>query len=79
MLTIHFQNVGDFPVYDVRISDNLTPRLEYVPGSASIDELHPGEVVAEPNGEGSQILTFILDEHLEGHSSGTITFEARVK
>ncbi len=77
--TIHFQNTGDFPVYDVRISDNLTPRLEYVPGSASIDEQHPGEVIAAPNGEGSHVMTFVLDERLEGHSSGTIRFEARVK
>jgi len=77
--TIHFQNTGDFPVYDVQITDNLTPRLEYIPGSATIDDGHPGEVVAQPNGEGSHTLTFVLDERLEGHSAGTIKFETRVK
>ena len=77
--TINFQNTGDFDVYDVSIVDNLTPRLAYVSGSAEIDEKHPGEVSVEPNGEGSEILTFKLDKPLKGHASGTITFEAVVR
>ncbi len=77
--TIRFQNTGDFDVYDVTIVDNLTPRLAYVSGSASIDEKNPGEVTVEPNGEGSSILTFKLDKPLKGHESGTITFEATVR
>lgn len=77
--TIRVQNVGDFDVYDVRIVDNLTPRLLYVEGSAGIDEQNPGEVTAVPNGEGSQILTFTLDQPLKGHSSAVITFETRVR
>ncbi|MFN9718338.1 MAG: hypothetical protein ACK58L_06580 [Planctomycetota bacterium] len=77
--TIRFANTGDFDVYDVQIVDNLTPRLEYVSGTAKIDASHPGEVSVEPNGEGSSILTFTLDKPLKGHDSGTITFEARVK
>lgn len=77
--TIKFTNTGDFDVYDVRIVDNLTPRLEYVPGSAKIDAKNPGEVSVEPNGEGSSVLTFTLDQPLKGHASGSITFEAKVK
>lgn len=77
--TINFQNTGDFDVYEVSIVDNLTPRLAYVSGSAEIDEKHPGEVSIEPNGEGSEILTFKLDKPLKGHSGGTITFEAVVR
>lgn len=77
--TIRFQNTGDFDVYDVTIVDNLTPRLQYVGGSAVIDAKHPGEVSVEPNGEGSEILTFKLDKPLKGHESGTITFEATVR
>jgi uncharacterized repeat protein (TIGR01451 family) len=77
--TIRVQNIGDFDVYDVRIVDNLTPRLQYVPGSTTIDEQNPGEVTATPNGEGSQILTFTLDNPLPGHSSAVITFEAIVR
>ncbi len=77
--TIEFENVGDFDVYDVRIVDNLTPRLEYVPESASHDPEHAGEITIAPNGEGSQILTFTLEQPLKGHSKGSITFEARVR
>ncbi|MBL8814618.1 MAG: DUF11 domain-containing protein [Planctomyces sp.] len=77
--TIQFENVGDFDVYDVRIVDNLTPRLNYVTDSASHDPDHPGEITIEPNGEGSQILTFTLEKPLKGHTKGTITFEAVVR
>ena len=79
LFTIRFENTGDFDVYDVRIIDNLTPRLEYVSGTAQIDGDHPGEVVVEDNGEGSSILTFSLDSSLKGHDRGEITFEARVR
>lgn len=77
--TIRFENTGDFDVYDVSIVDNLTPRLEYMSGTASIDGLHPGEVIVEDNGEGSSILTFNLDKPLKGHDRGEITFDARVR
>ncbi len=79
MFTIRFENTGDFDVYDVSIVDNLTPRLEYLSGTASIDGQHPGEVLIEDNGEGSSILTFNLDQALKGHDRGEITFEARVR
>ncbi len=77
--TIRFQNTGDFDVYEVSIVDNLTSRLDYLPGTAKIDGDHPGEVVIEDNGEGSKILTFNLDNALKGHDEGEITFEARVR
>ena len=77
--TIRFQNTGDFDVYDVSIVDNLTPRLDYLPGTAKIDGDHPGEVVIEDNGEGSKVLTFNLDNALKGHDAGEITFDARVR
>lgn len=77
--TILFENTGDFDVYDVSIVDNLTTRLEYVEGSATIDAANPGEVVVTSNGEGSHVLNFRLDQPLTGHSRGTITFEAKVR
>jgi uncharacterized repeat protein (TIGR01451 family) len=79
LFTIRFENTGDFDVYDVSIVDNLTPRLEYLSGTAKIDGQHPGEVIVEDNGEGSSILTFNLDHALKGHDRGEITFEARVR
>jgi hypothetical protein len=60
----------------VQIVDNLTPRLQYVPDSGSLKD---GTVTVGPNGEGSQILTFTLNQPLKGHASGTITFEAKVR
>ena len=70
---------SELPLSDIRIVDNLTPRLAYVEGSASIDEKHPGSVTIDPNGEGSSVLTFTLDDALEAHGTGTITFEATVR
>lgn len=77
--TIRFRNTGELPLSDVRIVDNLTPRLQYVEGSAAIDEKHPGSVTIDPNGEGSSVLTFTLDGDLEANATGTITFEATVR
>jgi len=77
--TIRFRNTGELPLSDVRIVDNLTPRLQYVEGSASIDEKHPGTVTIDPNGEGSSVLTFVLDGELEANGTGTITFETTVR
>ncbi|MEZ6062143.1 MAG: hypothetical protein R3C19_17530 [Planctomycetaceae bacterium] len=75
--TIHYQNLSDFEVTDVRIIDNLTPRLAYVDDSAQADL--PGETIVEPNGEGSHRLIFEFDEPLPGRAYGTIIFSARVR
>ncbi|MFN8705431.1 MAG: hypothetical protein ACK526_07300 [Planctomyces sp.] len=77
--TIQYENTGDFDVYDVKIVDNLTPRLQYIADSASLDDKNPGKVSVSPNGEGSSVLTFTLNGPLKGHASGVITFEARVR
>lgn len=78
--TIQFRNVGDYNVHDVRIIDNLTPRLTYIDGSGQIDagEDAGGSLTAVPNKEGSQTLIFELDKPLQGGQSGTITFRAKV-
>ncbi|MCA9052299.1 MAG: DUF11 domain-containing protein [Planctomycetaceae bacterium] len=75
--TIRFDNLGQTPLSNVRITDNLTPRLEYVAGSA--DCKLPGGLSIEPNGEGSSILAFTLDEPLAGESGDVITFQCRVR
>lgn len=77
--TIRYENTGDLELHEVRVVDNLTPRLEYLPGSAVFDDSHPGSVEEAPNGEGSSMLTFRLDQPLAGHSAGTITFQVRVR
>ncbi|MCH2209974.1 MAG: DUF11 domain-containing protein [Fuerstiella sp.] len=75
--TIRFINTGDYDLHDVRIVDNLTPRLRFIPDSLQTDR--KGDVITEPNGEGSEVLTFVLDDGLGAHESGTVEFEVRVK
>jgi len=75
--TIRYDNLGDLPVSDVVITDNLTPRMEYIPDSATCDRA--GKLVAEDNNEGSLILKWVLDEPVLGHTGGTISFKARVR
>ncbi|MDG1893660.1 MAG: hypothetical protein P8J37_02005 [Fuerstiella sp.] len=77
---IHFRNIGDHNVHDVRIMDNLTPRLKYVAGSGQVDlsDGSGGGLSVLPNAEGSQTLEFTLDAPLKGAATGTITFQAKV-
>lgn len=79
--TLLFRNIGDRPVSNVRIIDNLTPRLVYVDGTGQIDI--PGGAAGNlsvlPNKEGSQILEFVLDQPLKGQTTGKITFDTRVR
>jgi uncharacterized repeat protein (TIGR01451 family) len=75
--TIRFDNLGDKGVDKVVIIDNLTPRLEYVEGSATCDL--DSQLVIEENGEGSLILRWELAEPLAGRTGGVATFQARVR
>ena len=75
--TIRYDNIGDSEVHDVVIIDNLTPRLEYVDDSAQCDV--DGRLDLEDNGEGSQILRWILEEPVAPHKGGVVSFQARVK
>ena len=75
--TIRFDNLGQTELTNIRITDNLTPRLEYVPGSATCELA--GGLDIEPNGEGSSILTFRLDAPLAGETGGVLTFQCRVR
>ena len=75
--TIRFINTGDYDLHDVRVVDNLTPRLEFIKDSVQTDR--EGNVITEPNGEGSEILTFVFHDALPAHESGTIEFDVRVK
>lgn len=74
---IRYDNTGDRELNQVRIIDNLTPRLEFIDDSATSDR--PGDIVTEDNEEGSMVLTFQLDEPLPGKKGGVITFQCRVR
>ncbi len=75
--TIRFRNLGDFPLYHVKIVDNLTPRLEYIDESAHSDV--DGSVVVDDNLEGSLVLRFELDNPLAPRSEGFIEFQTTVR
>ena len=75
--TIRFDNLGDRELRNVRLIDNLTPRLEYVDDSATSDL--PGSINVDDNGEGSHILRFELDNPLAGSTGGVITFQAKLR
>lgn len=75
--TIRYDNLGDHELRQVRVVDNLTPRLEYVADSAASDR--PATIAVEDNAEGSIVLTVQLDEPLPGKTGGVITFQALVR
>ncbi len=75
--TIHYENIGDRNLYNIQILDNLTPRLELLPDSMESDR--EGEFTIEDNNEGSIVLTFTLTDPLPGTTSGTLTFQCRVR
>jgi len=75
--TILYANTGDKELNNIRIVDNLTPRLEYIEDSAGSDRA--GKITTRENEEGSLILTFELDEVLPGHTAGEISFKCRVR
>jgi uncharacterized repeat protein (TIGR01451 family) len=74
---IEYENIGDRELKDVRIIDNLTPRLEYVADSATSSR--SAALSVTDNGEGSVILTWSLKEPLKGKTKGFVTFKSRVR
>ena len=75
--TIRYDNLGDRELHNVRIIDNLTPRLEYIEDSSVSDR--GGRLDVEDNDEGTLVLKFVLDDPLPGHTGGVITFQTRVR
>jgi uncharacterized repeat protein (TIGR01451 family) len=75
--TIRYDNLGPNPATEMRIVDNLTPRLEYVDDSATCDRA--GQLVVEDNAEGSLVLTWVIDEEIPAGEGGVVTFQARVR
>ncbi|MFH5803433.1 hypothetical protein [Alienimonas sp. DA493] len=75
--TIAVENQGQKPLSEIVILDNLTPRLDYVEGSA--EATIAGEIQVTPNGEGSGIVRFVLTEDLDGGEKGKLTFQTRVR
>jgi len=75
--TIRFDNTGDRELLGIRIVDNLSPRLEFVP--ESVDSDRDGKIDVEPNGEGGQVLSFEFAEPLAGKTGSYVKFQCRVR
>jgi uncharacterized repeat protein (TIGR01451 family) len=75
--TIRYDNLGGRELSQIRILDNLTPRLQFVDESETSDR--PGELFVQNNEEGSVILEFHLDDPLPAGQGGVVTFQAKVR
>lgn len=76
-ITIKYANTGNKAVDDVVISDSLSGRLEYVPGTAQSDR--PSNFAASENEVGSAVVRWELPGTLLPGQSGTVKFRAKVR
>ncbi len=74
---VRFDNVGDREIMEVRVIDNLSPRLQYVTGS--VQSNLGGKLDVQPNGDGGEVLTFDFAEPLAGKTGGWFSFRCKVR
>jgi uncharacterized repeat protein (TIGR01451 family) len=74
---LRYSNQGGKPITDVAISDSLTPRLEYIPGSAKTDR--DAVFTLQENEAGSVILRWEISGPLLPADRGVVSFQARVR
>jgi uncharacterized repeat protein (TIGR01451 family) len=75
--TLKYSNLGGQPISDIAVSDSLTGRLEYVPGSAQSDR--NAVFTAQQNEAGSVILRWEVGGRLLPGQSGRVRFQARIR
>jgi uncharacterized repeat protein (TIGR01451 family) len=76
-ITIRYANTGFRPISDLVVSDNLSPRLEYILGSAETDRAANFSVAENP--AGSAIVSWELPGDLFPGQGGTVKFKARIR
>jgi uncharacterized repeat protein (TIGR01451 family) len=76
-ITIRFANTGTKAISDLVVSDSLSGRLEYVPGSAQTDR--PGNFTTADNEAGSVIVRWDLPGVLLPGQAGMVRFKAMVR
>jgi uncharacterized repeat protein (TIGR01451 family) len=74
---LKYSNVGGQPITDVALSDSLTGRLEYVPGSAKSSR--DAVFTTSENKAGSVVLHWEFQGALPAGQSGTVSFQARIR
>jgi uncharacterized repeat protein (TIGR01451 family) len=76
-LFLKYSNHGGQPITDVAVSDSLTGRLEYVPGTAKSDR--PAVFTVQENEAGSLVLRWEVSGRLLPGQSGVVSFQAKVR
>jgi hypothetical protein len=76
-ITIRYANHTRSAVKDLVISDSLSGRLEYVPGSSAADR--PSNVTTYPNEAGSVVIRFDLPGSIPPSTSGIVRFKVKVR
>jgi uncharacterized repeat protein (TIGR01451 family) len=74
---LKYANPGGQPIRNIVVSDSLTGRLEYVPGSAKSDR--DAVLTTQENEAGSLILRWQLQGELPPGQGGVITFQAKIR
>jgi len=74
---LRYTNHGGRPLTDVAVTDSLSPRLEFVPGSAQTDR--DAVFTTQDNGAGSLLLRWEVGGTLQPGQSGVIKFQVKVR
>jgi uncharacterized repeat protein (TIGR01451 family) len=74
---LKYTNTGSKPIEDVAVSDSLTGRLEYIPGSAKTDR--NAVFTIQENEAASAVLRWEISGKLLPGQHGLISFQARVR
>jgi uncharacterized repeat protein (TIGR01451 family) len=74
---LKFSNHGGKPISDVAVADSLTPRLEYVPGSARANR--DAVFTTQANEAGSLMLRWEIGGQLLPGQSGVVSFKAKIR
>lgn len=75
--TIKFANKSCQPIHDVAISDSLTARFEYIPGTAKSSR--EAIFVTNTNEAGSLVLRWEMKDAVPAKQGGEVSFQVRVK
>lgn len=74
---LKYTNPGGQPISNVVLSDSLTARLEYIPGTARSDR--QASFTTEANEAGSLVLRWEVGGKLLPGQSGMVSFQARIR
>ena len=75
-ITIKYANHTRRPISDVVVTDSLTPRLEYVAGTAGSDR--PANVTTDAL-DGNTVVRFDIPGALQPGQNGVVKFKAKVR